>query len=258
MRKHASLFGAILAGLSIVAFAAPAHAQATRTWVSGVGDDVNPCSRTAPCKTFAGAISKTAAGGEINCLDSAGFGGVTITKAMSIICTGVEGGVLVSGGPGITVNAGANDRVLLEGLDIIGINQTATPGTIGVRVLSAGRTTISKCKISNFSQFGVSVAAPVSARVFITDSLVTGNTLGGMQVQGTGGVVNNAIVDRTTFDNNGAAAIKLGPAAVLVVSGSVLTGSTASIDATAGGTVSSYGNSVIRPVATINTPLTLQ
>src|SRR5262245_48964588 len=61
-----------------------AYAQATRTWVSGVGDDVNPCSRTAPCKTFAGAISKTAAGGEISVLDPGGFGGVTITKSITI------------------------------------------------------------------------------------------------------------------------------------------------------------------------------
>ena len=62
------------------------QAQATRTWVSGVGDDVNPCSRTAPCKTFAGAISKTATGGEINCLDPGGFGAVTITKSIQILC----------------------------------------------------------------------------------------------------------------------------------------------------------------------------
>src|SRR5882672_11686003 len=73
---------------------APAHAQATRTWVSGVGDDANPCSRTAPCKTFAGAISKTAAGGEINCIDPGGFGAVTITKSMTIACEDVEAGVL--------------------------------------------------------------------------------------------------------------------------------------------------------------------
>ena len=59
-----------------IASKAPVNAQATRTWVSGVGDDVNPCSRTAPCKTFAGAISKTAAGGYINCIDPGGFGGV--------------------------------------------------------------------------------------------------------------------------------------------------------------------------------------
>ena len=65
-------------------FAAPANAQATRTWISGVGDDANPCSRTAPCKTFAGAISKTAAGGEIDCLDPGGFGTVTITKSITI------------------------------------------------------------------------------------------------------------------------------------------------------------------------------
>src|SRR5438445_5928689 len=92
------IFGALIAGaLSAVSFVAPASAQATRTWVSGVGDDANPCSRTAPCKTFAGAISKTAPSGEINCLDPGGFGAVTITKAMTIRCVGVEAGVLVSG-----------------------------------------------------------------------------------------------------------------------------------------------------------------
>src|SRR6478735_6515222 len=94
-----------IAALSI-GYAVPAYAQATRTWVSGVGDDVNPCSRTAPCKTFAGAISKTAPGGEINCLDPAGFGAVTITKAITISCEGVEAGVLVSGTNAIIVNAG--------------------------------------------------------------------------------------------------------------------------------------------------------
>ena len=57
--------------LALFAVTAPAHAQATRTWVSGVGDDLNPCSRTAPCKTFAGAISKTFINGEIDCLDPA-------------------------------------------------------------------------------------------------------------------------------------------------------------------------------------------
>src|SRR5438067_3979352 len=84
-----------IAFLTIVA-TSPAYAQATRTWVSGVGDDANPCSRTAPCKTFAGAISKTAAGGEINCLDPGGFGAVTITKSISIDCSGTFGSVLVN------------------------------------------------------------------------------------------------------------------------------------------------------------------
>src|SRR5713226_5003074 len=96
----------------------PAHAQATRTWVSGVGDDANPCSRTAPCKTFAGAISKTAPAGEINVLDPGGFGAVTITKSITIRADHVEAGVLVSGTNGIVVAAQSTDTVVLEGLDI--------------------------------------------------------------------------------------------------------------------------------------------
>ena len=79
------------------AFAPSAQAQASRTWVSGVGDDANPCSRTAPCKTFAGAISKTAAGGKINCLDPGGFGAVTITKSISIICDAATTGIVAAG-----------------------------------------------------------------------------------------------------------------------------------------------------------------
>src|SRR3954469_25990616 len=110
--------------LALVALALPASAmgQATRTWVSGVGDDVNPCSRTAPCKTFAGAISKTANGGEINCIDPGGFGGLTINKSIQVICL-VEAGVLVSGTNGIIVSSSipANAYVLLEGLDIEGL-----------------------------------------------------------------------------------------------------------------------------------------
>src|SRR5437667_1735900 len=88
-------------------FAGTAHAQATRTWVSGVGDDANPCSRTAPCKTFAGAISKTAPGGEINVLDPGGFGAVTITKSITISSEGFEAGVLVSGTNGIIISGGS-------------------------------------------------------------------------------------------------------------------------------------------------------
>src|SRR5690349_8388073 len=98
----------LLSSLACAAFgllsALPAHAQATRTWVSGVGDDANPCSRTAPCKTFAGAISKTAAGGEISVLDPGGFGAVTITKSISITNDGVgEAGILASGVTGINI-----------------------------------------------------------------------------------------------------------------------------------------------------------
>jgi hypothetical protein len=82
MKIFGLLLAVIPAMIMATLFSVPANAQATRTWVSGVGDDANPCSRTAPCKTFAGAISKTAAGGEINVLDPGGFGAVTITKSI--------------------------------------------------------------------------------------------------------------------------------------------------------------------------------
>ena len=98
------LFAAFLAGaMSALSFVAPASAQATRTWVSGVGAAAHPCSRTAPCKTFAGAISKTATNGEINCLDPGGFGTLTITKSVTVKCQGVLAGVAASGVPGFTV-----------------------------------------------------------------------------------------------------------------------------------------------------------
>src|ERR1039457_7550390 len=98
--------------LSSALLASAARAQATRTWVSGVGDDANPCSRTAPCKTFAGAISKTAAGGEIDVLDPGGFGAVTITKSITFDGgEGQVGSILVAGSPGIIINAANTDTI---------------------------------------------------------------------------------------------------------------------------------------------------
>src|SRR6266700_4540228 len=104
-----ALFGLFLALLFL---AAPAQAQATRTWVSGVGDDANPCSRTAPCKTFAGAISKTADGGEIDCVDSGGFGAVTLTKSITIDGAGVLAGVLAASVNRIIINDGTNTKIV--------------------------------------------------------------------------------------------------------------------------------------------------
>src|SRR5260370_31306529 len=102
-------------GLLALGLTSMANAQATRTWVSGTGDDANPCSRTAACKTFAGAISKTAVNGEIDTLDPAGFGAVTITKSITIKARGAGalGGIVTNAANAITVNAGVNDRVRL-------------------------------------------------------------------------------------------------------------------------------------------------
>jgi hypothetical protein len=120
--------------LMICLLSSGAQAQASRTWVSGVGDDANPCSRTAPCKTFAGAISKTAAGGEIDALDPGGFGGLTITKAITIDGGGGQvASVLVSGTNGINVNAGPTDVVTLRNLRINGIVSSAGGGVNGVQ-----------------------------------------------------------------------------------------------------------------------------
>lgn len=185
--------GALLVGAVGVFQAAPASAQATRTWISGVGDDANPCSRTAPCKTFAGAISKTAAGGEINCLDPGGFGAVTITKSITLSCPYTEGGVLAAGN-GIVINDGSTATpntavVVLRGLDIYGVS----PPSNGVRILRAAAVHIEDSVIRRFNaagSFGVSFQPAGNTSLYITNTTITnngsGSTGGGILIQPTG------------------------------------------------------------------------
>jgi len=173
-------------------------AQATRTWVSGVGDDANPCSRTAPCKTFAGAISKTAAGGEINCLDPGGFGTVTITKALSIYCNGPSnGGVLAAGTNGVTVNAGATDTIVLSGLDVDGVNT----GLNGVNFVAGGSLVIIDCQFRNFSQNGIKFTPSGDAGLHVIDTIVNkagqSSTFAGISIRPTGTASVNATITRT-------------------------------------------------------------
>jgi hypothetical protein len=230
----------------VVGFSTIVHAQATRTWVSGVGDDANPCSRTAPCKTFAGAISKTATGGEINVLDPGGFGGVTVTKSITILSECIEAGVLVSGTNGITVNAAAA-KVLLSGLDIEGLNLTASaPGINGVNVINAGTVTIRKCSIRNFSQQGVNLAGPANTRVYLQDSQINNNTLGGFNLQGTAGATNNAVIERTTFDLNGGASVNVVGPGQVILSGNTMAFSNPSVQSSNSAIVISYTNNVFR------------
>jgi hypothetical protein len=168
---------------------APAQAQATRTWVSGVGDDANPCSRTAPCKTFAGAISKTAVGGEINVLDPGGFGAVTITKAITISSSSDEAGVLVSGTNGIIVQvANAGDNVILRGLDIEGLGT----GINGVLVNTGGNVTVENCMIDHFTTSGIAFNTSVA----------------GSQLH-----ISNTIIRNTSNGSNNAPAISVAPSA---------------------------------------------
>lgn len=247
--RVSTMFARFFGVAMLVAAAGSVHAQATRTWVSGVGDDANPCSRTAPCKTFAGSISKTAAGGEINCLDAGGFGAVTITKSISIICEGSTAGILVSGTNGVVINAGTNDKVLLQGLDIEGLGT----GVQGVRIIGGGSVVIRNSSIRNFSQYGVQLVGTVNARVLIDNSMIYGNTLGGLYVQGNGNVVNNARITNSLFDLNGAASITIASPGTVFVSGSTIAGATAAYAISGGGAVTSYGDNVVRGSGTPTT-----
>lgn len=183
------------------AFASLAQAQASRTWVSGVGDDANPCSRTAPCKTFAGAISKTAAGGEIDCLDPGGFGAVTITKSMTIDGTHGAGfgGVLASSTNGIVVSDAAtgtpgNIIVTLRSLSING-GPPATPGLNGIRFLAGKTLNVEDCKIFNFTQnAGLDVAMSTSGQVNVSDTTIY-NNVRGIRLTTSSGFVNANISD---------------------------------------------------------------
>jgi hypothetical protein len=185
-------------------------AQATRTWVSGVGDDANPCSRTAPCKTWAGAISKTAAGGIINCIDPGGFGTVTITKSITISCKHVEGSALASSTTGVIVN-GANIDVVLRGLDIDG-SPPISPGLNGIRFLQGTSLIVDDCIIRDFNG-----AAPNGSGILVNNTSLTvelhvinstitgnGNATSGAGIliapTGTGGA--RVYVTNTTLLNN--------------------------------------------------------
>jgi hypothetical protein len=174
--------------------AVPAPAQALRTWVSGVGDDVNPCSRTAPCKTFAGAITKTAIYGEIDCLDPGGFGAVTITKSITIDCHISSGSILYSGTNGVNIpfdsfpSTDTQRTVRLRGISFNGVNS----GVVGISITGAN-TSI--------------------AEVFIEDCVIDGNYAGtakGIVDQRTGG--GELYISNTTVRNTGSTGIGVAPA----------------------------------------------
>jgi hypothetical protein len=166
--------------LIVLALVVPSSAfgQATRTWVSGVGDDANPCSRTAPCKTFAGAISKTANAGEINCLDPGGFGGVTITKSLTIKCHYTEGGVLVAGTNAIVINGTATDKITLKGLDVLGTGVGAPTALVGIKVLQAGSVHIIDSEVQKFKTGIAVVPSAASTRVIVSRSHIHDNNIG--------------------------------------------------------------------------------
>jgi hypothetical protein len=176
--------------------------SAIRTWVSGFGDDANPCSRTAPCKTFAGAVSKTAAGGEIDVTDPGGFGALTVTKALTIDGRGTFASVLAAGTVGIRVAAGPGDVVTLRNLSIDG----GGTGIHGVQFTSGAALHIENCVIFNFAQRGVAFQPTGASRLFITDSILRNNnnaTSGGaVLIQPAAGGSAQAVLDGVRMEGN--------------------------------------------------------
>jgi hypothetical protein len=184
------------------AFASMAQAQATRTWVSGVGDDVNPCSRTAPCKTFAGAISKTAANGEISVLDPGGFGAVTITKSLTINGTHGSGygSILAAGASAGVIINNASAIVRLKSLDING----AGTGVDGVRINAGLKVYIEDTKIDGFTNRGINdIRTTANGFLNITDSNVSGCAQSCITIiPGVGGSV-TAVLDNVHSQGSG-------------------------------------------------------
>jgi hypothetical protein len=185
--------------LGILSFApTAANAQATRTWVSGVGDDANPCSRTAPCKTFAGAISKTFIGGEIDVLDDGGFGTLTITKSITIDGGGHLASTLASGTNGFNISIAENPndpnrRVLLRNLSINGTGAFGAVGTntgltgINVNTNGAEELHLENVRIFNFTQHGIKVApgpgAPALMDMTFDNVFVADNNMNGLDIR---------------------------------------------------------------------------
>jgi len=280
MRKSFGLIG-FLCAVMVVLATTDVQAQAPRTWVSGVGDDVNPCSRTAPCKTFAGAISRTAPGGEIDVLDPGGYGTVTITKSVTIDGGGTFASILATGTTGITVNAGPSDVIILRNLSINGAGSPL--GVNGINFHAGRKLIVENCTIENFSQNAIFIAPTSAAQAVISDSTLKVSTFGvtvstensndslSVLVSNTktilnsnAGVVANVpagrpgmgvFIDRLVSEFNNTGVLASGNGAIVTLGSSVIQGNSNGVVQTGGGGVSSFHNNEISNNGTDGTPL---
>jgi hypothetical protein len=196
----------------MLAFSALANAQATRTWVSGTGDDANPCSRTAPCKTFAGAISKTAEGGEIDALDPGGYGTLSITKSITIDGGTGQGwaSVLASSSAfGFSINTSTavnhpNDAaVTIRNVSVNGTGQYVSPGTNGIRVLHAQRVSLENVTVFGFSSNGVDFEPDTAgSELRISNSTISENGGDGVLMKSVAGVSSGNISNTSLLRNS--------------------------------------------------------
>ena len=246
--RFMAIFGFVLGVFVPLLATQSAHAQATRTWVSGVGDDVNPCSRTAPCKTFAGAISKTAAGGEIDCLDPGGYGTVTITKSITIDCAGTFGSVLNSGGiNGFVINDSATAspntaQVTLRNLSIDGAG--TTPGLNGIRFISGLSLSVENVTIENMSGSGIDVNKTAGGTLTVRNVTFQRMPVGVKLATTAGNVV--AFVSESKFNGVGSNGVDAGQLSFAAVSNSVFSANNGTAILASTGTSTVYAkNNVI-------------
>jgi hypothetical protein len=215
--------------LFVLTFSTLATAQATRTWVSGVGDDVNPCSRTAPCKTFAGAISKTAKGGQISILDPGGFGTLTITKSITVDGAGIIGSTLNSATNGFTINitdaADTDATVILRNLQIDGAG--VTKGVNGIRILAAKTVIIENIVVLNQSNRAITDDRTTqgAGNLFVTN--FNSYNIGQSHIvinPGVGATVNAAITNARLEKSTGNSGLAVLRSANVLIRDSVISG----------------------------------
>ena len=199
------------------------NATLTRTYVSGTGDDANPCTAPWPCQTFQAALTMTAAGGEIYVLDSANYGPVTINKAVTITSEGAVAGILASSGVGITISAGANDVINLRGLDIDGSNT----GSVGIQFNSGQSLNVQKSAIRNFTGSGINFAPSGTSALFVIDTTIINNVSNGISL------ANNATgaLSRINATKNGVGILAYGSGVSLTVADTVAGNNTYGIGA---------------------------
>ena len=189
----------IAAALLTLGLTAPAQAQANRTWVSGHGADSGSCAVTTPCKTFAYALTQTAAGGEIDVFDPGDYQPVTITKSISIVNDG--GGVAAIGASAenaISISAGASDRVRLRGLTITGVGTLSS----GIRFYSGGSLAIENCVVRNFANSGINITPSTSSSFSVSNTIVSDFGLFGVRVHPAGAAVVTGVIRKVTANNN--------------------------------------------------------
>jgi len=280
MKNALGCVGAMIA-LTLSVWSGQADAQATRTWVSGVGDDANPCSRTAPCRTFAGAISKTAASGEIDVLDPGAYGAVTITKSIAINGTPFQAGVLVAGTNGVIINAAATDTVILRGIDFVGVGT----GLSAVNILAAKEVVLQNLRISDFTVAGISVTAPSAVNLIVDDVTISkcegangvgvslkpaagglvkamlnrvriGNCVSGIVAAPAAGVIVDALVDHSDVNFATTGILADGATATVRLSNSNIFANTTGLSTATGGSIISYNNNRLRGNTTDGAPTT--